>query len=250
MIKVENINVYGFEAAVRGMRNPMNSWSKSDSHRCEWQLSEKCDDCGKLDADNTGACESDREFYCIGENDLDLMKRLWKAGTEHRKYLRMIHVTMDIIAPLYWWKEFDTYKVGTVANSCSTMHTIMNKPFEASDFSFEHAPEEAQNEILDALNYTRSAYGTFDQLKAAGAMRDGYTKKDVWYCLIQLLPTSYNQRRTVDMDYETVFAIIRQRTGHKLDEWRELVEFLKTLPYVSQIGDFNEQSTAPSGEKE
>lgn len=245
MIKVENINVYGFEAAVRGMRNPMNSWSKSDSHRCEWQLSEKCDDCGKLDADNTGACESDREFYCIGENDLDLMKRLWKAGTEHRKYLRMIHVSMDITAPLYWWKEFDTYKVGTVANSCSTMHKIAEKRFTEEDFSIEHLrmtdelAASAFYTTLSALNEYREIY-----LQSKGV------DKSYWWQMIQLLPTSYNQRRTVDMDYETVFAIIRQRTGHKLDEWRELVEFLKTLPYVSQIGDFNEQSTAPSGEKE
>jgi hypothetical protein len=113
MIKVENIEVWGFEHAIRGMRNPLNSWSKSDSHKCDWQLSESCDDCGKLDADNTGVCESDRQFYCIGKNDLDLMKRLFKAGTEHRKYLRQIFVSMDIVAPLYFWKQMDQYKIGT-----------------------------------------------------------------------------------------------------------------------------------------
>ena len=248
MIKVENISVCGFEAAIRGMRNPMNSWDKSDSHRCEGQLSEKCNDCGKLDAD--GVCESDREFYCIGKNDMELMQRLFKAGTEHRKYLRMIHVTMDSTAPLYWWKEFDTYEVGTVTNSCSTMHTIMNRPFETSDFSFEHIPEEAQNEILDVLNDIRSTYGAFDQLKAEGALLKGYTKKDIWYCLIQLLPTSYNQHRTVDINYETVFTIIQQRSYHKLDEWRTFVEILKNLPCVSQIGGFDEQSTTSGGKEE
>lgn len=240
MIKVENINVYGFESAVRGMRNPMNSWSKSDSHRCEWQLSEKCNDCGKLNADNTGACESDREFYCIGENDLDLMKRLWKAGTEHRKYLRMIHASMDITAPLYWWKEFDTYKVGTVANSCSTMHKLTAKPFETSDFSCEKLGLEATavlQTIINSLNRCRQDYLNSKQ-------------KFFWWQIIQLLPESYNQRRTIDLNYETVFTIIRQRSNHKLDEWRELVEILKSLPYVSQIGGFDEQSTATSGKEE
>lgn len=240
MIEVENINVYGFEAAVRGMRNPMNSWSKSDSHRCEWQLSEKCDDCGKLNADNTGACESDREFYCIEENDLDLMKRLWKAGTEHRKYLRMIHVSMDIIAPLYWWKEFDTYKVGTVANSCSTMHKIADREFTEKDFSHEHLTDGATDALMDLiqeLNLQRNLWLINKE-------------KCYWWGMIQLLPSSYNQRRTIDLNYETVFTIIRQRSNHKLDEWRELVEILKSLPYVSQIGGFDEQSTATSGKEE
>lgn len=239
MIKVENIEVWGWESAIRGMRNPMNSWEKSDTLYCD-----------RVDCDPDRTCPYYGENGCngsdggivLGKNDLDLMRRLFKAGTEHRKYLRMIHVTMDIIAPLYWWKEFDTYKIGTVANSCSTMHKLTAKPFEASDFSFEHVPEEAQNEILDALNDGRSAYINFDQLKAAGAMRDGYTKKDVWYCLIQFLPSSYNQRRTVDFDYETAFSMIRQRTGHKLDEWNAFVEILKDLPYVKDIGDLNEES--------
>lgn len=219
MIKIENEQVFGYEAAIRGMRNPMNSWDKSDS---KWV---------KMDRD------SDKLVYVIGSADVQLMQKLFKAGTEHRKFLRMIHLQMDITAPLYWWKEFDTYKVGTTANSCSTMHKLTAKPFEASDFSFEHVPEEAQNEILDALNDTRSVYINFDQLKAAGDLRDGYTKKDVWYCLIQFLPSSYNQRRTVDFDYETVFSMIRQRTGHKLDEWNRLVEFLHGLPYVDEIAN-------------
>lgn len=229
MIRVENIEVWGFEHAIRGLRNPMNSWSKSDSHRCEWQLSEKCDDCRKLNADNTGVCESDREFYCIGENDLNLMKRLYKAGTEHRKYLRQIFVSMDITAPLYWWKEFDTYKVGTVANSCSTMHKIAAKEFTVDDFSHEH---------LFSLGTLRMV---IDDLNDNRAMYLSTKNKDYWWQMIQLLPSSYNQRRTVTMNYENVFTIIKQRSGHKLDEWNEFIEILKTLPYVEMIGGTNEK---------
>ena len=243
MIKVENSSVYGFEAAIRGMRNPLNSWKRSDSCECNFEMTDYCNECGKLDQNDTGICLSYSSFYCIGKNDFDLMKRLFKSGSEHRKYLRMIHVTLDITAPLYWWKEFDTYKVGTVANSCSTMHKIAAKEFTIDDFSTEHLNMNDAvvlnviDSTLDVLNIYREKY-----------LAD--KKKENWWQMIQLLPTSYNQRRTVAMNYETVFTIIRQRTGHKLDEWRELVEFLKTLPYVSQIGDFNEQSTAPSGEKE
>lgn len=229
MIRVENIEVWGFEHAIRGLRNPMNSWSKSDSHRCEWQLSEKCNDCRKLNADNTGVCESDREFYCIGENDLNLMKRLYKAGTEHRKYLRQIFVSMDITAPLYWWKEFDTYKVGTVANSCSTMHKIAAKEFTVDDFSHEH---------LFSLGTLRMV---IDDLNDNRAMYLSTKNKDYWWQMIQLLPSSYNQRRTVTMNYENVFTIIKQRSGHKLDEWNEFIEILKTLPYVEMIGGTNEK---------
>lgn len=229
MIRVENIEVWGFEHAIRGLRNPMNSWSKSDSHRCEWQLSEKCNDCRKLNADNTGVCESDREFYCIGENDLNLMKRLFKAGTEHRKYLRQIFVSMDIVAPLYWWKEFDTYKVGTVANSCSTMHKIAAKEFTVDDFSHEH---------LFSLGTLRMV---IDDLNDNRAMYLSTKNKNYWWQMIQLLPSSYNQHRTVTMNYENVFSIIKQRSGHKLDEWNEFVKILKTLPYVEVIGGTNEK---------
>ncbi len=229
MIRVENIEVWGFEHAIRGLRNPMNSWSKSDSHRCEWQLSEKCDDCRKLNADNTGVCESDREFYCIGENDLNLMKRLCKAGTEHRKYLRQIFVSMDITAPLYWWKEFDTYKVGTVANSCSTMHKIAAKEFTVDDFSHEHLFSLGTlRMVIDDLNDNREMYLSTKN-------------KNYWWQMIQLLPSSYNQHRTVTMNYENVFSIIKQRSRHKLDEWNEFVKILKTLPYVGVIGGTNEK---------
>lgn len=236
MIRVENIEIWGFEHAIRGMRNPLNSWDKSDSHRCNWEISENCDKCGKLDVDNTGVCESDREFYCIGGNDLDLMKRLFKAGTEHRKYLRQIFVSMDIVAPLYWWKEFDTYKVGTVANSCSTMHKIAAKEFTAADFSWDCVPIEWQTDILEQLNQCRDIYNSYKQ------PMDNITehnKKQEWRFMIQFLPSSYNQRRTVTMNYENVFTIIKQRTGHKLNEWNKFVEILKGLPYVAEIGGMN-----------
>lgn len=228
MIKVENIEVFNFEGAIRGLRNPMNSWARSDSHRCNWEMSEYCDKCGELDANNTGVCDSDRHFYCIGKNDLDLMKRLYKAGTEHRKYLRQIFVSMDITAPLYWWKEFDTYKVGTVANSCSTMHKIAAKEFTVDDFSHEHLTDganDAFSELITELNLQRDLWNETKE-------------KCYWWGMIQLLPTSYNQRRTVTMDYENVFSIIKQRTGHKLDEWNEFVKILKTLPYVKEIGGY------------
>ena len=196
MLKVEHLEVWGFEHAVRGMRNPMNSWDKSDSVHDH-----------------------------VGDNDLDLMHRLYSAGSEHRKYLRQIFVSLDITAPLYWWKEFDTYKVGTVANSCSTMHKIAAKEFEMEDFSNEH------------LNYT--SFRTLQELiRHLNSMRDWYNEtknKDAWWQLIQLLPTSYNQKRTVTMNYENVITIIKQRTGHKLDEWKTLIDSLEELPYIKEI---------------
>lgn len=231
MIKVENIEVWGFEHAIRGMRNPLNSWDKSDSHRCKWEMTESCDECGKLSAYDDGVCLSDEEFYCVGDKDLDLMKRLFNAGTEHRKYLRQIFVSMDIVAPLYLWKEFDTYKVGTVSNSCSTMHKIGAKEFTVEDFSHEHLTDgamDALSDLIDELNLQRNYWLDTKE-------------KCYWWGMIQLLPSSYNQRRTVTMNYENVFAIIHQRTGHKLDEWNEFVKVLKTLPYVMDIGGMNEK---------
>lgn len=236
MIRVENIEVWGFEHAIRGMRNPMNSWDKSDSHKCEWELTEDCDKCNKLSSDNTGECLSDREFYCIGQKDLELMQKLFKAGTEHRKYLRQIFVSMDIVAPLYWWKEFDTYKVGTVANSCSTMHKIAAKEFTVDDFSYEH---------LFSLGTLRMV---IDDLNDNRAMYLSTKNKDYWWQMIQLLPSSYNQRRTITMNYENVFSIIKQRSGHKLDEWNEFVKILKTLPYVMEIGGMNDKGESEDKE--
>lgn len=221
MIKVENIEVWGWKHAIRGMRNPMNSWDKSDSKPgCAVGHPEDCNgDCGE---------------WCsgygleLGSNDLSLMQKLFNGGTEHRKYLRQIFVSLDITAPLYWWKEFDTYKVGTVANSCSTMHKIQAKVFEMQDFSCEHLIgfwETPLRETIEMLNKTREMYLESEQ-----------QDKELWYRMIQLLPSFYNQRRTVTMSYENVFTILRQREGHKLDEWRNLCEILKGLPNVKEIG--------------
>lgn len=206
MIKVEHIEVWGFEHAVRGMRNPLESWSKSDGQYFF----------------GSG--------YVVGNNDLNLMQRLYKAGTEHRKYLRQIFVSMDITAPLYWWKEFDTYKIGTVANSCSTMHKIHAKEFTLDDFSHEHLREAwflALGHTIDLLNDTRKIY-----------LESG--EKADWWQMIQILPSSYNQKRTITMNYENVMNMIHQREHHKLDEWIMFVEELRKLPYVKDIrGDKN-----------
>lgn len=220
MLKVENVEVWGFEHAVRGMRNPMNSWEKSDSE-AYW------------DGDNWD--------YSVGEQDLKLMHKLYKAGPEHRKYLRQIFVSMDIIAPLYWWKEFDTYKIGTTANSCSTMHKIAEKYFEEEDFSCEHLL--SADNIVDPngndVDLT-TPYEVFCQLlNVMNTCRDEYLRthdKDWWWQMIQLLPSSYNQRRTVTMTYENVVTIIKQRSEHKLDEWRDdFVPRLRELPYIKAI---------------
>lgn len=232
MIKVENIEVWGFEHAIRGMRNPKNSWDKSDSYMCDDRhcggrccyeaIAEK--DCNQPDG------------YHVGKNDLDLMRRLYKAGTEHRKYLRQIFVSMDITAPLYWWKEFDTYKVGTTANSCSTMHKIHAKEFAVEDFSTEHL------ETLARFDEDGEMHKSYMVLKVVidclNACRNSYLQtknKTDWWQMIQLLPSSYNQKRTVTMNYENVATMIRQRTGHKLDEWNDFVSILKDLPYVQEI---------------
>lgn len=200
MIRVENIEVDGWKAAIRGMRNPMNSWERSDT------------DFG------TGTPE-------IGPNDMKLMKQLYTGGPEHRKYMRMLHVSMDITAPLYWWKEFDTYKIGTAANSCSTMHKIAAKPFELEDFSTEHLAKESitwMKNVVIFLNFWRDAY-------------NHNRNKENWWQMIQLLPSSYNQRRTVDLNYEVAARIISQRSGHKLDEWNDFVIRLGELPYLQEI---------------
>ena len=211
MIQVENVEVWGFEHAVRGMRNPMNSWDKSDSG---W-----------------GLLTNDIDSFDIGQNDLNLMKRLYKAGTEHRKYLRQIFVSMDITAPLYWWKEMDQYKVGMVTDSCSTMHKLTEKEFTVDDFSHEHLLDTGMwllETTIDRLNKWRAVYVLGNQVYEPKS-------KEIWWQFIQLLPSSYNQRRTVTMNYENVVSIIHQRTGHKLDEWNAFVEALKELPYVKEI---------------
>lgn len=218
MLKTEKVDVWGFEHAIRGMRNLMNSWEKSDSESIDYDICPK--------------------FFQIGKNDLNLMIGLFKAGTEHRKFLRQIFVSMDIIAPLYWWKEADTYKVGTVANSCSTMHKIHDKPFVFSDFSYEHlfAENFTDEDTIPPLSVLEQT------IRHLNLYRNKYLKtkdKNWWWQIIQLLPSSYNQRRTVTMNYENVFNIIKQRKNHKLDEWIELVATLEKLPYIKEIGGYN-----------
>lgn len=217
MIKIENTEVFGWEAAIRGMRNPMNSWEKSDSF----------------------------EFYSddegnpyIGINDMKLMQKLVKAGSDHSKFMRMINVTCDITAPLYWWKEYDTYKVGTVANSCSTMHKLTDKEFTLDDFSHEHLLTGSKfqlNRTIDLLNEARdecldctvSKYGTKEAAEAA--------KKVYWWQMIQLLPTSYNQRRTVQLNYAVLLNMYRARKNHKLDEWHDFCAWCERLPHFMEI---------------
>lgn len=231
MIKIENLDVYGWEAAIRGMRNPMNSWDNSDSHWC-------VEDCPMIFNDHEPAIEcNDGEFgFCIGKNDLKLMHNLARAGSDHGKFLRMINVTCDIIAPLYWWKEFDTYKIGTVANSCSTMHKIHAKEFSLDDFSHEHLSVIYGSK--DRTYYTMQ-HILLETIEALNMARKNYlaTKnKDWWWQMIQLLPSSYNQRRTVQLNYAVLLNVYRSRKDHKLDEWREFCAFVESkLPYFKMI---------------
>lgn len=229
MIKIENVEVFGWEAAIRGMRNPMNSWAKSDSkvHICEceqWPHNIK------------------KSFDEVGPNDLDLMKRLRNAGTDHRKFMRMITVYLDIISPLYFLKELDTYKVGTVANSCSTMHKIAAKEFTLEDFSTEHFITADNDDPMDAYFVGNTRWGSNDvmniTLKVLNYYRNRYLKtkdKKYWWQMIQLLPSSYNQRRTVMLNYEVLANMYKSRKDHKLDEWRDFCKWIKTLPYSELI---------------
>lgn len=227
MIRIENVEIIGWEHAIRGMRNPLNSWEKSDSDYRPI-LCKRCDKCStfiKEEWDDCDNCEVKKltekhDGFMIGPNDHNLMKRLRNAGTDHRKFMRMIAVYVDITAPLYWWKEFDTYKVGTVANSCSTMHKIQAKEFTLEDFSHEHlfAPLQDLRPLIDILNMYREMY------------LETKDKQD-WWQLIQLLPTSYNQKRTVMLNYEVLANMYKSRKDHKLDEWREFCKWIETLPY-------------------
>lgn len=227
MIKFEHTEVVGWEHAIRGMRNPMNSWEKSDSFNstAAW--------------DSYRFGEGDPE---IGPNDLDLMMQLRNAGTDHRKFMRMITVYVDITAPLYWWKEFDTYKVGTVANSCSTMHKIHAKEFTLEDFSIEHLMEwedyESEAKELKPTRLCNFKFYLMDTISALNNARDLYLQtndKKYWWQMIQLLPSSYNQKRTVMMNYEVLANIYKSRRNHKLDEWRELCDWIESLPYSELI---------------
>lgn len=219
-IKIENIQTMGWEGALRGMRNPLNSWNKADSAYAS-----------NIERTDTNIAaygtKLNRYDFIIGQNDLALCLKLIKAGSEHRKFLRMIHVQMDITAPLYWWKEFETYKVATTSNSCSTMHKIAAKPFELDDFSREHLSElgdEVLEDIIEHMNFWRDKYLA------------NPSDKRIWWQMIQLLPSSYNQRRTIDMSMETVLNILSQRHSHKLDEWVEFCDtMLSKLPYAEDF---------------
>ena len=266
MIKIENVSVVGWRGTLRGMRNPMNSWDRSDSGTCG-DFPSCGPDCPKWSPDHycgySEHLENDpHDYFMIGPKDLELMQRLVKAGTEHAKFRRMIIVYCDITAPLYWWKEFDTYKVGTVANSCSTMHKIAEKEFVLDDFSHEHLIsfldiddiyedtdiEEPAVVKMEAGIYpfhiegsTMPAYAKDwlkETCKILNAARNRYLEtkdKKYWWQLIQLLPTSYNQKRTVMMNYEVLSNIYRQRKNHKLDEWHAFCDWIETLPYAEEI---------------
>lgn len=226
MIKIENTETYGWEAAIRGMRNPLESWGKSDSKTC---IATHCKECKFYG--NGEMCEKFHVLDCIiGDADLTLMKKLVAAGTDHSKFMRMITVTTDIVAPLYWYKEFDTYKIGTVANSCSTMHKIHAKGFALEDFSYEHLWDTARMQLEDTIHVLNTFRDAFNHPNA-----EGQYKKDCWWQMIQLLPSSYNQRRTVMLNYAVLRNIYHARKSHKLDEWREFCEWIETLPYSEII---------------
>lgn len=222
MLKIENTEVIGWEAAIRGMRNPKNSWEKSDSH---WDYVDQGSE--YLTVDHFG----DANFN-IGPNDQKLMTNLRNAGTDHRKFMRMITVYLDITAPLYWWKEFDTYKIGTVANSCSTMHKIADKKFTMEDFSCEHLFDFCPNCDTDSETVLRYTISWLNHC------REKYLEtkdKEYWWQLIQLLPSSYNQKRTVMLNYEVLANIYKSRRNHKLDEWHTFCDWIEMLPYSELI---------------
>ena len=205
MLTLKNTSVMNFENAIRGARNPMNSWGRMDSHT-----------------------EPDGSFV-FGPNDLDLAMRLAKAGSDHRKYLRMVFVSVDVTAPLYWWKEYDTYKVATVANSTSTMHKIHSKPFSMDDFSCDHMTDGTKKFMETVVAELENIRLRFKETKS----------KDDWYDMIQLLPSSYNQMRTCTFNYETLINIYRARKNHKLAEWHTFCDWIETLPYAEQLITFD-----------
>lgn len=238
MIKIENTEVFGWEAAIRGMRNPKNSWDKSDSYFCNECIRRSIDNA--LCPIDAGGGDIDKHYfngcYIAGENDLKLMKTLAKAGSDHGKFLRMINVTVDLTAPLYWWKEFDTYKVGTVANSCSTMHKIHAKEFTLDDFSHEHLTDSScclLENTIEAMNRWRLRFieQTHPETQKVGHM----SAKECWWQMIQLLPSSYNQKRTVQLNYAVLKNMYFARRHHKLDEWHTLCDWMLELPYFKEL---------------
>lgn len=248
MLKIENAEIMGWEHAIRGMRNPKNSWVKSDSGVCATHGPAHCADCVYTD------CHADdveiSTKYILGSNDLNLMTTLRNAGTDHRKFMRMITVYLDITAPLYWWKEFDTYKVGTVANSCSTMHKIADKEFTLEDFSCEYLlslmskDDERTVPIIDVSPYHDKTIiyspngwltGTIYLLNECRKWYLETKDKKYWWQMIQLLPSSYNQKRTVMLNYEVLANIYKSRRNHKLDEWHTLCDWIERLPYSELI---------------
>ena len=230
MLKIENTEVVGWEHAIRGMRNPKNSWEKSDSGlTCSQNKNNICDI--HCTADNY--CKP-LDKYLIGLNDHDLMMRLRNAGTDHRKFMRMITVYLDITAPLYWWKEFDTYKVGTVANSCSTMHKIHAKEFTLEDFSCEHLLESSDADWGDVVGKSVLEHVIFSLNVYRGLYLSTKDKK-YWWQMIQLLPSSYSQERTVMLNYEVLANIYKSRRNHKLDEWHIFCDWIESLPYSELI---------------
>lgn len=237
MIEITNTAVFGFDSALRGMRNPMDSWALSDSFWCNGEQSPDCDICSACTimmcsdemscalVDSIGFDKNEGWYFSLGQRDMELCKKLIKAGTDHRKFLRMVHVQMDVKAPLYWWKEFETYKVGTVSNSCSTMHRIHAKEFTLDDFSVEHLCSnsiEVIQKVIDTLNIER---------------RNFLASKDIWcwWQMIQMLPSSYNQLRTIDLNYEVLMNMYHARKNHKLDEWRDFCKWIEKLPYMKDF---------------
>lgn len=245
MIKIEKVSIYGLEEAIRGMRNPMNSWAKSDSVKVE-SCTECTDSCALKKLNKCEECDLTSEVgIIVGANDYDLMMKLAAGGPTHAKYRRMITVYLDITAPLYWWKEFDTYKVGTVANSCSTMHKIAAKPFMVDDFSVEHLMADADDNDCPLLQDPNDPDNAFSPqnifmltLRMLNACRAKYLmtkKKEHWQQMIQLLPSTYNQKRTVMLNYEVLTGIYPMRKNHKLEEWVRFCKWIESLPYSEVI---------------
>ena len=221
MIKIEDVDVFGFRKAIKGMRNAMNSWDKSDSYF-------------QMQCSFYAGCEETEYCNYIGEKDMELAKRLIKAGSSDRKFMRMIHVQADVTAPLYWWKQIDQYRIGVTTNSTSTMHTIHKKELSLEDFSLNHLTSaDGTTEMLHIIDFIN------DQIKSYNRENEAMFKKNYWWNIIQTLPSSFNQMRTIDLDYETLFSIYHQRKNHRLDEWKEFCKWIETLPYMKEFLNIN-----------